>query len=111
MGKAADKYQFFMKATELERIDNSFARTVEQLEEMENQAVRLCQAIETDRQLARECKEAVNQHFEIDKLEGKKSKLEAQASWATYKVALEELEDRQQVCVCVCECDDAFLIL
>lgn len=99
-GKAGDKYKFFMKATELERIDNTYASTAEQIYDMQHQAGRLDQSLETDENLVTETKKAFKQHQEIGKLEAKKSKFEICASWTAYREALLELQKKMQVCPC-----------
>jgi chromosome segregation ATPase len=97
MGKSAEKYQFFMKATELERINTTYRNTLEQVEDMDNQAKRISQSIESDRLLVEETKRVYKEHKEIAKLESKKARYHAQYGWATYKEALEDLEEVQQV--------------
>jgi hypothetical protein len=97
-GKATDKYRFFMKATELERIDNTYGSTVEQIEEMKRQAYRLEESLDTDKELVVETRKAYKQHQEIGKLETKKAKFETQASWSIYKTMLVELQGKMQVC-------------
>ncbi|KAG7347822.1 RecF/RecN/SMC N terminal domain containing protein [Nitzschia inconspicua] len=94
-GKAADKYKFFMKATELERIDVSYRNAVEQVAEMEQQALRLTESLVADKELLDEAKKEVKKHEEIGKLEVKKSKLEAQYAWSIYKENLAELNERR----------------
>ena len=96
-GKADAKYKFFMKATELERIDNSYASTMDKLIEMENQAERLQASVEQDKDLVRQTKKAYEQHKIISKLEGKKGKLETMLGWANYKIAREEEQEKIKV--------------
>ena len=96
-GKDAHKYEFFMKATELERIDNTYSSTMEQIYEMKHQSDKLAQSLEIDEELVRETKNAYKQHQEIGKLEGKKAKLDTQYSWANYKVSSEELQTKMEV--------------
>ena len=97
-GKANDKYNFFMKATELERLDNTYASAKEQVNEMKVHSLRLQQALELDKELVRETKAAYQQHQIIGKLEGKKAKLETQLGWANYRVLLEEQQAKIEVC-------------
>lgn len=99
-GKDTDKYNFFMKATELERIDNTYASTMEQIYEMKHQGGRLEQSLETDEEYVAETKRAFKQHQLIGKLESKKSKLETQHGWANYKCAWEELQMKMEVRAC-----------
>jgi hypothetical protein len=97
-GKATDKYRFFMKATELERIDNTYGSTMEQIDEMKGQANRLEESLDTDRELVVETRKAYKQHQEIGKLESKKAKFETQASWSAYRTVLMGLQGKMQVC-------------
>ena len=98
-GKATDKYKFFMKATELERIDISYRNAVDQISDMQNQAQRLEEALATDRQLVKDCKAEVKKHQEVGKLESKKRKFETMLAWAMYKEELDTLNEAKQVCV------------
>ena len=38
-GKAEDKYAFFMKATELERVDRTYAETIDKVESLQGMLV------------------------------------------------------------------------
>jgi structural maintenance of chromosomes protein 6 len=101
-GKASDKYNFFMKATELERIDVSYRNAVEQLEEMDQQAERLQDSAMADKEIMEEAKKEVKKHEEIGKLEVKKSRFEAQFGWSLYKFQLDELNQRKDVSSASC---------
>lgn len=105
MGKAAEKYEFFMKATELERINTTYRNTLEQIDDMDKLAQRLHQSIESDRLLVEETRREYKEHKEIAKLESKKAKCNAQFGWACYKEALEELDEIQQVCILIFRID------
>ena len=50
-GKAEAKYNFFMKATELERLDLTYASTLEQADLLERQAGRIQRDMEKDKEL------------------------------------------------------------
>ena len=96
-GKSEQKYKFFMKATELERLDNTYAGTMEQIYEMKQQSSRLEQSLDADRELAAKTKRAYQQHQVIGKLETKKNKFGVQLSWSTYKLAMEEQQAKIEV--------------
>lgn len=96
-GKASDKYHFFMKATELERIDVSYRNAVEKIEEMEQQAQRLGDSVMADKEVMEDAKKELKKHEEIGKLELKKSKLEAQFGWSIYNQKSAELQVRKDV--------------
>jgi len=89
-GKAEAKYNFFMKATELERLDITYASTLEQADLLERQARRLQRDVEKDKELVQKTKRAFLQHQVIGKLEAKKSKYEIHLAWASFKLALDE---------------------
>lgn len=96
-GKAEAKYQFFMKATELERLDNSYSSTLDRLIEMKQQSTKLEQSLEMDKQLVAETKYAYQQHQIIGKLEGKKAKYETDLGWSNYKVSIKEQQAKIEV--------------
>lgn len=89
-GKAEQKYEFFTKATELERLDNSYADTKEEVYEMKRQSARLEQSLDKDKNLVAVTKRAYQQHQLIGKLETKRAKLETMLGWSNYKLSLEE---------------------
>ena len=96
-GKAEAKYNFFMKATELERLDLTYASTLEQADLLERQAGRIQRDMEKDKELVQKTKRAFLQHQVIGKLEGKKSKYEIQLAWASFKLALDEQQAKVEV--------------
>ena len=96
-GKAEDKYNFFMKATELERLDNTYAHTLDQVLEMDSQAARANESLEDDKYLVKELKRAYNQHQMIAKLEEKKFSHEIKLGWRIYKSVLDELDEKVEV--------------
>lgn len=96
-GKAEAKYNFFMKATELERLDNTYTSTAEQVEILQGQAERLMKDIEKDKELVKETKRAFQQHQAIGKLVAKKSKYEMLLAWASYKFALQDQQAMEDV--------------
>lgn len=95
-GKAADKYKFFMKATELERLDNTYASTVEKMYEMNHQAEKLEQSMSADKELVDETKAIYKQHKEIAKLEAKQAQFQNKGSWSVYRTALLDLKKEEQ---------------
>ena len=101
-GKAEAKYKFFMKATELERLDNIYASTLDKVDELDNQAERAAQSLEDDKGLVKELKRAYQQHQIIGKLEEKKSKYEIKLGWTNYKLVLDELQAKEEVNKSLC---------
>ena len=96
-GKAEDKYNFFMKATELERLDNTYAHTLDRILEMDLQAERAKDSLEEDEMLVKQLKRAYQQHQIIGKIEEKKSKSEIRLGWTNYKETVSELTEKIQV--------------
>eukprot|EP00429_Kryptoperidinium_foliaceum_P002841 CAMPEP_0176007488 /NCGR_PEP_ID=MMETSP0120_2-20121206/3258_1 /TAXON_ID=160619 /ORGANISM="Kryptoperidinium foliaceum, Strain CCMP 1326" /LENGTH=1160 /DNA_ID=CAMNT_0017340249 /DNA_START=56 /DNA_END=3535 /DNA_ORIENTATION=+ len=92
-GKAQDKYQFFMKATELERIDRTIANTTDRIYELQEQESRMAGGLEDDENLMKEAKKAYEQHQEIDKMKKKLHAMEEAVAWAYYKQANATLQD------------------
>ena len=83
-GKAEDKYAFFMKATELERVDRTYAETfdkVESLEAMNNNSRTMLQG-RFDR--LEELKRKWQEHQKMNELELKLQKLNTEYGWANF---------------------------
>ena len=96
-GKPEEKYAFFLKATELERIDRSYAATVDNIQELDETNVRvkhaMAPAMENVQKLEREWKE----FQEMEKLEDKLSDLRVNYAWSVYKDFTEKVEVEQMV--------------
>ena len=96
-GKAEEKYAFFMKATELERIDRSIASTMDRIMELQEQEKRMEQTLEEDEALMKETKKQYDQHKEIEKMKVKLHGCEEAYAWAVYKEANELLREETEV--------------
>jgi structural maintenance of chromosomes protein 6 len=83
-GKAGDKYNFFMKATELERVDRSFSTTVDTIKEMITTNDRSKEALGTTVDHVNELCRKWKEHQELGKLEMKRLKCSAELVWALY---------------------------
>jgi len=97
-GKSEDKYNFFMKATELERIDRSYETLLTQKEELDSQSCRMRASLQADVELVAETKKKYEQHKEISKMEDKLRGYEEGFAWAMHGEAnavLEEELDKQ----------------
>lgn len=81
------QYAFFMKATELERIDISYAKTMEEVDTLQSQAARMNNTLENDRDHVAQLKKNYKQHQAVAKLETKRAKIEADHAWSVYKEA------------------------
>jgi chromosome segregation ATPase len=95
-GKAEDKYAFFMKATELERIDRTYACTIDKVFDLDEQSSRMNQGLEADMQLVKDTKLQYEQHQEIEKLEKKLRAFQEFYAWSRHKernqLLVEQLE-------------------
>lgn len=83
-GKAEDKYNFFMKATELERVDRTYASTLDTITELENINIRIKEGLQTSYEHVEDLKRKWNEHQELDKLEQKRSQLGTDYAWSLY---------------------------
>jgi chromosome segregation ATPase len=96
-GKSEDKYAFFMKATELERIDRTIAATTDQVMELQEQEQRMAQSLFADKELMLSTKRQLEQHQEIGKLQTKLSGMEESLAWAFYQEAKKNLDEQLEV--------------
>lgn len=83
-GKASDKYAFFMKATELERVDNTFASTVDHVQEMEVSAEKIRDSLQGKHEQVAELKKQWEQHQALDKHQLKVREFNVKYAWAYY---------------------------
>ena len=96
-GKADDKYAFFMKATELERIDRTYGNTVDALDDMTRQAERMNRALEADKANVEDTKRTWEKHQELEKLEKKLKALSEAYAWSFYKECRTQSDAQLQV--------------
>jgi structural maintenance of chromosomes protein 6 len=84
MGKAEDKYDFFMKATELERVDRSYASTVDTVHDMVQSNDRMRDGLQQKMEQVDILKKKYEEHLEIDKLEEKLQVMTVKFAWSYY---------------------------
>jgi structural maintenance of chromosomes protein 6 len=101
-GKSEDKYAFFMKATELERIDRTIAATTDKVMELQEQEQRMNQNLEADKDLMISTRKQYEQYQEIGKLQAKLNGMEEALAWSFYQEANTNLEAQLEVCWLVC---------
>jgi structural maintenance of chromosomes protein 6 len=97
-GKPEDKYAFFMKATELERIDRKYANTLDTLNEMGDQSDRMNRGLESDLHEMKPLKKEWEKHQRIEKLKDRLATLYEAYGWAAYKDSYKQLEQEIEVC-------------
>lgn len=96
-GKAEDKYAFFMKATELERLDRKYAATLDTVRDLDNQSTRLNNALQTYIDQASDAKKRYKDFQKIEELENKKESCEELYAWSLYNEAQEKLMEEKTV--------------
>lgn len=96
-GKAEDKYNFFMKATELERVDRTYASTLDTITELENINIRIKEGLQTSYEHVEDLKRKWNEHQELDKLEQKRSQLGTDYAWSLYNESDELYQKNYEV--------------
>lgn len=96
-GKSSDKYNFFMKATELERIDRSYSVLIDKKDDLDKQAVTMHSALESDMHLVEATKKAYEQHQEIEKLESKLLQYQEAYAWALHQEEDQTLQEEAEV--------------
>ena len=92
-GKEEDKYAFFTKATELERLDQTYASIADNIDEQKEARERASDALESTKENTKKLKKEWEQFQELDKLEVEVQQVRAMVGWATYKEFNEELEN------------------
>ncbi len=92
-GKSDDKYRFFMKATELSRIDRTFDSTCQKIEELEESNFKLKKSLEQKAEQVNELKRKFEEHKKLDKEKAKHLQYQASYFWAYYEAAEKEYFD------------------
>ena len=96
-GKGTDKYAFFLKATELERMDRTYAVTMDTMDEIVDQTNRMRRGIDTDLVMVQQLKKEWEKHKDIEKLNEKLQVLIERYAWAMYKVEQQQLDAEVEV--------------
>ena len=84
-GKPQDKYNFFMKATELERMDRQYAAISDKLLEISETKQKVESGLSDAVDNVKKLKKQWEQHQEVEKLEEKLLELNILYSWAFYQ--------------------------
>ena len=96
-GKAEDKYAFFTKATELERLDRCYASVFDNIVEQTEVGERARENIGGSIENTKKLKEEWDQFQELDKLEVKVQQLRASYGWSFHKEDNDDLEAAMKV--------------
>ena len=96
-GKPEDKYNFFTKATELERMDRAYANLSDNLADMDAASTRIRETLAPKEQIVKALKREYEQFKELDKLEAKVGALRVTAVWAKRNEMQEKADGAQEV--------------
>lgn len=96
-GKPEDKYAFFTKATELERIDRSYANVIDNIMQLQNTKDKVQQSLQGKIDNVRLLKKEWEQYQELDKLEEKVLDYKVDYAWAFYTGVQSEVETEEEV--------------
>lgn len=102
-GKAEDKYEFFTKATELERLDRVYANTTDNILEQKAIRERALENISGSITNTRQLKKEWEQFQELDKLEVEVQELRANYGWSLHGEFSETLQEEMKVSGNRCE--------
>eukprot|EP00978_Attheya_sp_CCMP212_P038460 scaffold190887_cov50-Attheya_sp.AAC.2 len=94
-GRPQDKYDFFAKATELERIDNTYSGTVDNLMELDEQNAKNKENLSSVYTSVKKLKDQWKQFEELDKLQEKIGDLSVQLTWSMYHQQNEKAEQNE----------------
>lgn len=73
-----------MKATELERVDRTYASTLDTIAELQDMNIRIKEGLQSSYEHVEDLKKKWNEHQELGKLETKKLQLGAEFAWALF---------------------------
>ena len=96
-GKPKEKYTFFLKATELERISRSYATAVDNIQELDESVVRLQNFLKGKWDGVKKLEKEWQEFQEMEKLEDTLSDLRMNYAWSVYKDFTEKFKDEQMV--------------
>ena len=99
-GKPEDKYAFFSKATDLERMDRTYARVVDHIVELQANQTRVEGTMTLAIENVKKLKKAVEEFLEVEKLEDMISDLRRAQGWAAYQEIQEDRDRAEQVSQC-----------
>ena len=86
-GKPEDKYRFFMKATDLERMDVHYAETIEKLKELEGAKAVADDSLQPLQETVEAARKRWKQHDAVNKLEKKVREAQYELAWALHAEA------------------------
>jgi chromosome segregation ATPase len=96
-GKAEDKYNFFTKATDLERMDRHYATVLDDIQDMEENKLRIQQNLKPLADNVKQLKAEYDELAKLDKLEKKSEELAVKYSWAVFAECNAKLKESKEV--------------
>jgi DNA repair exonuclease SbcCD ATPase subunit len=93
-GKAEDKYNFFMTATDLERVDRTFAQTVDHVQDLCDSQENIKNTLKMSQDQVDDLKKKWDAHQYLDKMEDKVSELKVKLAWALFATVDQEYTHR-----------------
>ena len=96
-GKAEDKYNFFAKATELERMDRSYANVIDNIEQLQDNKLKVEQSLQGKVDNVRKLKKEWEQYQALDKMHEKVLDYRVDFAWAFYNHVNADFEAEQEV--------------
>jgi structural maintenance of chromosomes protein 6 len=92
LGKAEDKFKFFMKATELARVDVSFSAALDKIRELQDSKDKIASSLTSKKEQVRDLKKKYDEHRALDRLKVKLMSSQASYGWAYYQAVAAEYE-------------------
>lgn len=96
-GKPEDKYAFFTKATELERIDRSYANTIDNINDLNTKKESVEQSMQSAIASVKKLKKEWEQFEVLDKMEDLVADTTLDLCWATYRDFEKDATDEEEV--------------
>jgi DNA repair exonuclease SbcCD ATPase subunit len=98
-GKAEDKYNFFMKATELERVDRTFAATCDHVQDLRDSQEKIKDTLQVNIDQVDVLKKKWEAHQALDKMEDKVAEFKVKLAWALFTTVDNEYTHSSEVCI------------
>ena len=109
-GKPEDKYAFFVKATELERLDKTYAAIKDNIMDMSDSCARIKMDLGPLAENVKKFEKAYKEFEILDKLEAKLSNQRCLYAWSVYVGAKQKAEEQKEVRVDLSKWLDRFSV-
>ena len=97
LGTASDKYDFFMRATDLERISQDYAEVAENLGTLEDTKEKMMRRLDDLNDRVKETKRKYEQHKVLEKYEMQENEAGVKMGWAAYKESDQKYQEAVKV--------------